>query len=109
MMHKSTGNVLWVLLHAYAMVYPEKPSAHDRKSAEIYLKVFAQCVADAANGCPRCSREWNEIVRQCPIPLDSQKAFYEWTIAAHDRVNASRGKQVMHPNISLHHPIFATM
>lgn len=106
MMQAQTGRVMWALLHAFALSYPEFTAPSDESRATFWLAVFGQCVKDASVSCPRCSEEWSKIIRDCPPDLESRTAFYHWTIAAHDRVNVARGKAVFHPLISLNHPLF---
>lgn len=106
MMQTQTGRVMWTLLHAFALAYPETPSEQDKERAKFWMLIFSECVNDASVSCERCSKEWKDILTERKPDFSCKAAFYEWTIAAHDRVNVARGKAVFHPSISLKHPLF---
>jgi Erv1 / Alr family len=99
------GNALWIMLHAYALFYPCLPNARDRMAAERWLDVFGALVNQNSRGCKRCATEWDKILQIMRPDLSSRDAFYLWTLAAHDRVNRRLGRALMHPKLTLQHPL----
>lgn len=106
-MNAETGNSLWRLLHAFADQYPDTPSKEAQDGAMKFLSVFGQVVKDRSYGC-WCHNEWKKVFACHPPPVDNGKAFREWCIVVHDKVNAKLGRQLFAPELSLSHPIFTS-
>lgn len=107
-MQKNIGAALWTVLHAYAMTYPHNPCETDADNARFFLGVFNKLVEENSTRCGSCHDEWKDILRTMPPPLTSRTAFYNWTIAAHDRVNRKLNKPIFRPEISLNHGLLRT-
>lgn len=99
------GYSLWIMLHAYAVVYPCLPNKRDKMAAERWLEIFGALVKMNSSGCKHCATEWDKILRIMAPDLSSRDAFYLWTLAAHDRVNRRLGKPLAYPNMTLQHPL----
>lgn len=107
-MQKNIGNALWTVLHAYALTYPQHPDDGAADNARFFLGVFNKLVEENSAHCGSCHNEWKEILRTMPPPLTGRTAFYNWTIAAHDRVNRKLQKPLHRPEISLNHALLRT-
>lgn len=96
---------MWTLLHATAAIYPDAPTEDQKRDMAYWLSVFSALVKYNSGGCRKCSAEWDKILAIMPPPLGSRRDFYPWTLAAHDRVNRAKNKPLMHPNLTLQHPL----
>lgn len=93
------------MLHSFAGVYSNAPTEDHKADAQWWMNVFTSLVRFNSRGCKRCLSEWEKIHLIMPPQLDSRAEFYLWTLAAHDRVNRKLGKPLMHPNLTLQHPL----
>lgn len=75
---------LWEELHTYKWI-----SSQD---AQMWLNHFNSRVP-----CGECKMHWFNLITDFPPDFSSQEAFFEWGIAAHNKVN----KRLEKPEISL--------
>lgn len=82
----SQGAKMWRELHFHAAaVY--KSGTIDPMALRRWLEMFNRAI-----GCQECRDNWNFEVAQLPPALSSGQAFFEWTVAIHNAVNARIGK-----------------
>lgn len=84
------GRALWRLLHTYAWLYPDEPTAEDQRRAREWLAELSRIVGEQP-GC-HCSGHWSDWLASSPPDLTSRTTFYWWTVAAHNAVNVRQGK-----------------
>lgn len=108
-MNTDTGNALWIVLHAYALAYPWEPDPDDINGAEFFFGVFTKLVVErSTKSCRRCDLEWQKIMKICPPDFSGRARLYEWTVAAHDRINRKLNKPLHRPELSLQHVLLTT-
>ncbi len=73
----------WRELHSR----PDKPKAWDLKKESDWLVKFV-----AGLPCSECRMHFTELMTRIPANLSSQDAYFEWTVTAHNDVNARLGK-----------------
>lgn len=75
------GPIKWKELHARAQA--PLPMAGEEEWFEEYIRGLP---------CKHCRHHFEEFVRQQPPHWSSRVAFFEWTVQAHNHVNAALGK-----------------
>jgi len=82
---------LWTVLHVKAAGWLDVPESEDILEMQQWLIYFE---SKFPVGCP-CKKEWREAIELCPPPLqEGREAFFQWTIALHDRINVLLGKPI---------------
>lgn len=105
-MNPATGNALWLMLHGYALEYPEMADDAAKAAAGAFLAEWSQSVAEHSTKCGSCHKKWCLLVSRHPPDMAGRDAFWKWTVAAHDWVNRELGKPIHATTISLQHAIF---
>lgn len=95
-MNPETGRALWLLLHAYALTYPERAAKARQAEAAAWLTHFGVAVDEATCA---CGKHWQELLKAHPPKLQGQAAFYWWTVLMHDKINARLGKPMAYPEM----------
>ena len=75
---------LWRELH-------ERALKNSGENDIIYLAQFATKIPRYTTGC-KCKEFWNNWVRLNPPVYGKNGEFFEWTVKAHNAVNAKLGK-----------------
>ncbi len=99
-MTHETGHALWALLHAYAYHYPARPDRSRQIAAQAWLADFTVQVRKLSAAC-KCSDHWGRLNETAPPPVEDGPAFYWWTVAVHDAVNARLLKPLHAPDYSI--------
>jgi hypothetical protein len=79
------GPDMWLSLHFFAIEWNG-----NIQEASSFLSNFAKQIP-----CGICREHWNSLCAQTPPVMDSQSTFFEWSVAAHNKVNARLGKKLM--------------
>lgn len=78
----------WALLHRYAFAVPNWTQ---HQAAEWY-QAWTYRIPNL--GCD-CRQHWRELVTSNPPDFSTSNAFFRWTVARHNDVNARLGKPIM--------------
>ena len=78
------GPILWKILHERPFV--EKMVLEEELD---WLKEFTNWIP-----CGECSVHWKQFVRNNQPDLSSVKAYFDWTVKAHNDVNKKLGKPI---------------
>ena len=78
---------MWHVIHATAFTYPVQPTAADRQQYSQFLRSLGDVMC-----CKDCQRHFRQMLREFPPDFSSARALSEWTVDAHNRVNARLGK-----------------
>lgn len=81
------GPKLWTELHRHALSLPGAPI---EKTLRLWLDDFARRLP-----CGDCRSHWKKMVKATPPDLSGAAAFFAWTVARHNEVNARLGKPAM--------------
>lgn len=100
-MSPQAGRTMWIMLHAYAACYPVKATADDIRRAQKWLTVFTALVEENSRTCAGCQNAWQRLLTLHPPRLDGAAEFYEWSLEAHDAVNAHLRRPLFHPRYTL--------
>jgi hypothetical protein len=76
-------------MHICALGYPLKPGYGHKKAAKEFYEALALLIP-----CPICRDHYVEFLKEMPISpfLDKRDDLFKWTVALHNKVNASLGK-----------------
>lgn len=76
----------WLALHRYSI---EHSGDWDEAAAKNWFAKWQQTIPKY--GCS-CRRHWKEITRQLPPEFSSAQSFFQWSVDAHNAVNAKLAK-----------------
>lgn len=87
------GPRAWYQFHKEAINYPTNPSARDiRKAIYFYYKKFLIYVK-----CRNCRNDYNQLMHDYPIRLNSRLELFSWSVDIHNVINAKLNKpQITH-------------
>lgn len=86
------GRTMWNELHNRALAYPNNPDEHDRQNARSWFHSWEARIPTAMN-CG-CAANWKRLALGEP-DFSSRRAYYLWTVNAHDRVREHLGQPFM--------------
>ena len=76
------GPGLWHKLHRFAVTW----NGNKTQAYEFFQKF------DALIPCGSCKNHWRELWKETPADLTNRVTLFEWTVAAHNKVNERLGK-----------------
>lgn len=82
------GRAAWSALHAYPTNH-----AHDWYWATAQVWYLTEWLPMVPRYC-ECQAHWQEITKKLPPDFETAEAFYQWSVAAHNAVNARLGKPI---------------
>ncbi len=83
------GPASWKTIHLFALGYPNPPTQEDRRRYANFYKAMGEVLP-----CSTCRVHFKQHLETLPIEphLDTRGRLFEWTVALHNKVNASTGK-----------------
>jgi len=81
------GQSTWTLLHTMAAYYPQNPASEKKEQVNSFLEAFSKVYP-----CSFCAKDFQNILKESPPQLDSQRDFSQWLCRAHNHVNKQLGK-----------------
>jgi hypothetical protein len=77
------GPPVWFVIHMLALMYPQKPTKHERTEMKQFLTGLQKVLP-----CEVCQRHFAQELRTMdPRAFDSRDALFAWTVAFHDAVS----------------------
>jgi hypothetical protein len=87
--HNTWGPDMWEQLHKWAMRVDLVGPRSDRAPQE-WLALFSRRLP-----CGECIMHWTDLLKEMPPDFSSNAALFEWSVRAHNAVNARLCKPVM--------------
>lgn len=82
------GRAAWLALHSYAADHLDDWNAES--AADWYASTWVHTIPRYCE----CQAHWREITEGLPPDFTSAERFHQWTIDAHNQVNARLGKPI---------------
>jgi len=81
---------LWTALHQSSTGYPLAPTPEEQQAAQAFVSSLG-----ILTGCADCKNHYDALLQALPPRLGSRQEFFEWSVDAHNQVNARLGKPTM--------------